>query len=174
MTALHDPLLVSAIAALCLAHFVEYISDYFFRAEYFGGISYEMQKPYRRIIILHLTLIFGGWLILIFKQPMVGMLCLVALKMVFDIRQVRYPLTPPVDSIYKTPEEVQKTLEEQFSKPQISWMKKTYSYANFAAMKASPEYIKSRRLAYWFATRKQCAQLDAFIEAKITAEQRLT
>jgi hypothetical protein len=46
-----------------------------------------MRAPYGRILILHLTLVAGGMLILALGAPVVGVLMLVALKLVVDLRE---------------------------------------------------------------------------------------
>jgi hypothetical protein len=57
-----------------------------------------MMAPYRRIIVMHLTIIFGGWLVLLLETPAPALALLVALKTVVDLRAHRRehakPATP--------------------------------------------------------------------------------
>lgn len=59
-----------------------------------------MGAPYPRIIILHLTIIFGGFLLMLLNQPVAGLVLLALLKAAFDIaeaqgRGVKFGFTRP-------------------------------------------------------------------------------
>lgn len=47
-----------------------------------------MAGPYGRIIILHVTILFGGFLILQMGTPVAGVLLLIALKLAADLLQI--------------------------------------------------------------------------------------
>jgi hypothetical protein len=44
-----------------------------------------MRAPYPRIIVLHVTIIFGGFLLMMLNQPVAGLVLLALIKMTFDI-----------------------------------------------------------------------------------------
>jgi len=44
-----------------------------------------MGSPYPRIIALHVTIIFGGFLVLLLNQPVWGLVILALIKMAWDI-----------------------------------------------------------------------------------------
>lgn len=46
----------------------------------------QMMAPYGRIILMHLTIIFGGWLILALGTPVLALVLLIVLKILSDIR----------------------------------------------------------------------------------------
>lgn len=48
-----------------------------------------MGAPYPRIIVLHLTLIFGGFLLLLLNQPLAGLVLLALIKTGFDVAEAR-------------------------------------------------------------------------------------
>ena len=52
-----------------------------------------MLAPYRRIVVLHIALLGGAMLMQVFGLPQAAALLLVALKLVFDLREVRRPFT---------------------------------------------------------------------------------
>jgi hypothetical protein len=45
-----------------------------------------MQQPYGRIVVLHLTILGGGFLMMALHSPVVGLLLPVALKIALDLR----------------------------------------------------------------------------------------
>jgi hypothetical protein len=45
-----------------------------------------MQQPYSRIVMLHLTLLGSGFLLMAFHSPLAGLVLLLVLKIVFDVR----------------------------------------------------------------------------------------
>lgn len=64
-----------------------------FSTNYIGGGEYKranlqqlMSQPYARIIVLHLAVLGGGFLMMTLRSPTAGLLLLVALKIVFDLR----------------------------------------------------------------------------------------
>lgn len=47
-----------------------------------------MGAPYPRIIVLHITIIFGGFVLLLLNQPVAGILVLALVKMAYDVAEV--------------------------------------------------------------------------------------
>jgi hypothetical protein len=52
-----------------------------------------MLAPYRRIVALHIALLGGAFLMQMLGLPQATVLVLVALKLAFDLREVRHPFT---------------------------------------------------------------------------------
>lgn len=64
--------------------------------EYIGNGRYNtatikevMMEPYKRVVVLYLTVLFGGFLVMALDEPFFGLLLLVVLKIVFDIYNAR-------------------------------------------------------------------------------------
>ena len=45
-----------------------------------------MMPPYGRIILMHVTIIFGGWLVLALGAPVMALVLLIVLKIISDVR----------------------------------------------------------------------------------------
>lgn len=78
--------LIYAVAALVLSHGISFLLNYI------GGREFEhnktsaiMMAPYKRIMILHIAIIAGGFLVLRLGSPIGLLLALVALKIGMDI-----------------------------------------------------------------------------------------
>jgi hypothetical protein len=77
----------AAVLALILSHTVSFVSNYIGKGEYkTAGLAELMAQPYGRVIILHITIIFGGFLVMALGSPVVGLVLLIALKTFVDIK----------------------------------------------------------------------------------------
>lgn len=76
-----------AIIGLAASHAVSFVVNYVGEGEYLKASPIKlMQQPYGRVIVLHITIIAGGFLVTILQSPIVGLLLLVALKIGLDLR----------------------------------------------------------------------------------------
>ena len=91
LPALLEPLrridVMLVIAALAVSHAWSFVGNYI------GAQEYErldpkkaMQTPYRRMVITHVALLFGGIAVEKLGQPLIGLVLLVALKIAMDLR----------------------------------------------------------------------------------------
>ncbi len=76
-----------AALALVLSHGFSFVWNYIQGGEY-RRVKLEalMHRPYTRIVVLHLTVLFGGFLVMAAGSPVAGLLLLVALKTGVDLR----------------------------------------------------------------------------------------
>lgn len=78
------------LAALVVSHGISFFLNFIGNREYVGGsMSALMSAPYKRIIIMHLTVIVGGWIVLALGTPAPALIVLVALKLIVDTRAHR-------------------------------------------------------------------------------------
>ena len=76
-----------AIFGLAASHLLSFVVNYVGEGEYLRASPMQlMQQPYGRVIVLHVTIIAGGFLVTILNSPLVGLLLLVALKIGLDLR----------------------------------------------------------------------------------------
>jgi hypothetical protein len=74
------------VLALALSHGFSFVSNYIQRGEYRQvSVSELMAQPYARIVILHVTIIFGGFLVMAFNTATMGLVFLVVVKIVVDL-----------------------------------------------------------------------------------------
>ncbi len=79
--------LAPALLAFFISHGVSYIRNFLGRREFEGKeIAAQMGQPYRRIIIMHMTIIFGGFLVMMFETTLPALLLMLALKIIADLR----------------------------------------------------------------------------------------
>jgi hypothetical protein len=76
-----------AALALLLSHFISFAVNYIGKGEYKqSSLSDLMQQPYGRVVILHVTILLGGFLIGFLGSPVIALLLLIVLKMYIDVQ----------------------------------------------------------------------------------------
>lgn len=76
-----------ALAALFASHGVSFAVNFLGQREYAGAtVQNLMAAPYKRIIVMHVTIIFGGWLSMLLKTPAPALALLILLKIAADLR----------------------------------------------------------------------------------------
>lgn len=78
-----------AIAAIVTVHAVSFVQWAIATRELPTPLKDLMAAPYGRIVVLHITLIAGGFLIMALRAPELGVLLLVALKLGYDLISLR-------------------------------------------------------------------------------------
>jgi hypothetical protein len=85
LTRLFTPLW-PALLALFLSHGFSFGLNFLARGEYRNAtISSLMAGPYRRVTLMQVTLIFGGWLVMALNNPLPALVFLIVLKVVADL-----------------------------------------------------------------------------------------
>lgn len=80
-------MLLPAFIALTISHGVSFVTNFLGREEYLDvKISQQMMAPYKRITIMHVTLIIGGFLAMALSSPLPVLLLMIGLKTVMDAR----------------------------------------------------------------------------------------
>ncbi len=76
-----------AILGLAVSHGVSFFSNYLLGGEYQrASLPALMQQPYGRIVVLHLAILGGGFLMAALRSPVWGLVLLVVLKIILDLR----------------------------------------------------------------------------------------
>jgi hypothetical protein len=92
------------VAALVVSHGVSLILNYFGKGEYTrGDLNQLMVQPYTRVVILHIVILFGGFLVMLTGAQVIGLILLVALKTYVDLKahlkQHSFPSTENTSTI---------------------------------------------------------------------------
>lgn len=79
--------LVWAVLGLFVSHGISFAHNYLLGGEFRrAGLQSLMTQPYGRIVVLHVTILLGGFLMMALKSPALGLVLLVALKILLDLR----------------------------------------------------------------------------------------
>lgn len=84
--AMAPPEWLIAFAALFISHGISLLVNFFARGERLGmTVGALMTAPYKRIVILHVAIIFGGFAVMALGSPLALLLLLVVLKLGLDV-----------------------------------------------------------------------------------------
>ncbi len=76
-----------AVLDLFVSHGISFAVNYIKGGEYKRtSLNKLMQEPYGRVVIMHLTIIGGGFLMTVLQSPVAGLIMLVLIKIVLDLR----------------------------------------------------------------------------------------
>ncbi len=75
------------VAALAVSHGASFCINYLGHGEYQrADLSRLMHQPYSRVVVLHVAIVLGGFLMMVLQSPTVGLLALVILKVMVDLQ----------------------------------------------------------------------------------------
>jgi|GEM_PF-218785 len=76
-----------ALLGLTVSHAISFRMNFLGRQEYQNRtVNDQMSAPYKRIIIMHMTIIFGGFLTMAFETPLLALVLLIVLKILVDVK----------------------------------------------------------------------------------------
>ena len=82
----HPPGLGWLVAGLFLSHGISFIQNFLGKREYAViTVNDLMGQPYKRVVIMHLAVLAGGFLVMTLQSPMPLLLVLIALKIGLDV-----------------------------------------------------------------------------------------
>jgi hypothetical protein len=77
-----------ALAVLFASHALSFFTNFLGRKEYRSRtIQTQMSEPYKRIIFMHMVLIFGGGLTLVLGESTPVLMLAIAVKIWVDVRE---------------------------------------------------------------------------------------
>lgn len=82
--------LLPAVLALFVSHGISFFLNFIGRREYEArSVGEQMNAPYGRIIVMHLTILFGGMLTMFVENATPALLLMIALKVIVDVHAHR-------------------------------------------------------------------------------------
>jgi len=129
------------------------------------GIKQLTVAPYRRIIILHITIIASGFALGTLHEPLVGLLLLIAFKTGMDIyhwnkdeQAVVQSDKPVID------EKIKKRVDAFLDDPKITINGKETRYNSFEELKASRHYGLMKAMLRVVGGNQQFKAIEAYVE----------
>jgi len=129
------------------------------------GIKQLTVAPYRRIMVLHITIIASGFALVAMNEPLVGLMLLIAFKTGMDIyhwnkdeQAVAQTDAPVID------EKIKRKLDAFLAEPKITINGKETHYNSFEELKASPHYGLLKGVLRMVGGTKQFEAMETYVE----------
>lgn len=75
------------VLVLVFSHGISFVINYIGKSEFRkASLTNLMQQPYSRVVLLHVTILAGGFLVMSLGSPILGLLLLIICKTILDIR----------------------------------------------------------------------------------------
>ena len=165
-------LLWAAICLLLLQLF-DWIRDSRQHGFGFDNVRTLMVAPYRRIVILHITILASGFALGALEEPVLGLLILVILKTGFDVyhwnKDEQRDQSDTPDAVELSPEKLEQ-MHAQFSAPEIEVNGKKVRFENFQALKDSSHFRMLSGLMRMIGRSSEYRLIEQFIDMKIAEE----
>ena len=168
----HSSLFWAALSLLLLQLF-DWVRD--MRLHGLGHTSAKglMVAPYRRIVILHITILASGFALSALNEPVAGLLLLVVLKTVFDIyhwyKDEAGEAGERKEAVDFTNEQLEQ-LQAQYAEPELEINGKKVRFNSFQEMKDSKQLRMMSSLMRFGGASKHYRLFEKFLELKIAEE----
>jgi hypothetical protein len=172
---LQDNHLLWAAICLLLLQVFDWMRDIAKNGLGFDNARDLMMAPYRRIVVLHITIIASGFALGALDEPLVGLVILVLMKTAFDIYHWRKDEAREAenlaDELVLTPEKLRQ-MEAEFSEPKIKVNGKKLRFDSFQELKKSKHFKMLSGVMRMLGRSKEYRLIETFIDMKIAEENR--
>ena len=171
---LSSPYMLAGLAALTLIQVADWIRDS--RGRGFGadGVKDLMTSPYRRIVVLHITIIAAGFALTALEEPLAGLLILVVVKTGSDVWHWRRDAETSGAAELEpeallTPERLQE-MAEKYPEPTVTVNGEERRFASFAEMKRSKEFRMAQSVMRLVGAGRELKVMNAYLDRRIREE----
>lgn len=175
LVVLSSPHMLMALGALTLIQALDWIRDIRHRGLGADGIKDLMVKPYRRIVVLHLTIIAGGFALAALDEPTTGLLVLVLVKTAADVWHWRKDSEAEAESELDprellTPERLAE-MAGKYPEPKVTVNGQERKFASFAEMKDSSEFRMAQSVMRMVGAGRELKLLSTYLDMKVAEEE---
>ncbi|MCW8901703.1 MAG: DUF6498-containing protein [Gammaproteobacteria bacterium] len=157
--------------ALFAYQLIDWIRDISERGFGSDGIKELTTAPYRRIIILHITIIASGFALTTLDEPLTGLLLLILFKTGMDIYHWdKDEKAASKDKPAVMNEKIKQKIDAFLDDPKITVNGKEIRYNSFEELKASKHYNFMLSMLRMIGGAKQFNEIEAYVEQQ--AKQR--
>lgn len=168
-----DRQLLFSVLALAIWQLVDWVRDLIEMGPGKEGIQELTAGPYQRIVVLHLTILFSGFVLIALDQPTSGLVLLVVIKTAFEFFNWRKQ-EKKVDTEVTVDDALMSDFSHEFPRPVLKVRNQEIEFATFAALtnsKAYERYLAMHRFRYGH---QAAWQLNEYLTSRAAQENRLT
>jgi hypothetical protein len=134
----------------------------------FDSVRQLMVAPYRRIVVLHITIIASGFALGALEEPLAGLIILVLLKTAFDI--YHWKKDEAGDGAPALSSEKLRQMQARFAEPEIEVNGKKLRFDSFREMKDSSHFRMLSGIMRLVGGSSEYRMIETFIDMKIAEE----
>ncbi|MEM9402007.1 MAG: DUF6498-containing protein [Pseudomonadota bacterium] len=169
--ALDQPGMLAAFLSLVALQVSDWLRDTVKNGLGTDGMKHLMIAPYRRIVVLHVTIIGGGFLLTSLGDPVAGLMLLVVLKTLSDIYHARRDDAKAQEELIVLTDEQLAEMAAEFGEPVVTVNGKQKRYDSFAELKRSREFRLMKSVMRLMGAGDQLRVIDCYFDLKIAEEQ---
>ncbi len=170
---LAEPTMLAALASLVFLQLFDWQKD--FAKHGFGTDSVKdvMVAPYRRIVVLHITILASGFLLGVLEEPLAGLVLLVALKTIFDLWHFEHDRQAAEEEAFElSPKDLEK-MNAMYAEPKVTVNGEERRFASFAELARSKELKMALGIMRLVGGKKEIKVIETYLAMKIAEEQGL-
>ena len=170
---LHYNNLFWAAAGLLLLQLFDWLRDVRLHGLGYTSARGLMVAPYRRIVVLHITILASGFALAALDEPVAGLIALVVLKTVFDIYHLIKDEAGEAGErkgVAAFTSAELKQMQTQYAEPEVEINGTKVRYNSFQEMKDSKHFRMISSLMRFGGGSKKYRLLEKFLDMKIAEE----
>ena len=169
---IEDRHLLLPVLALFSYQALDWLRDTIERGLDSDNINNLMTAPYRRIIVLHITILASGFALAALNEPMAGLFILIFLKTGFDI----YHWNKDEQAVQKNNipvinDKIKKKIDTFLDKPKITVNGKEIYFNSFDELKTSSHYGMLQAIMRMIGGGNQLAAIESYVEQRMNERQ---
>lgn len=157
------------IVTMFIAHLTDFVIAY--KNKTVDSVSAEMTKPYKRIIVLHIAIILGGFFALKFGHTVSVAVVMIGLKAYFDLRPPKSNKDKAVNQSLSE-QKVKEKIAKQLENPEIKINGKTYRFDTVEEMVNSDVYKKHSKWLFWLMPKDKRLIYEQMLQHVIEQERQ--
>lgn len=165
---LQDNHLLWAAICLLLLQLFDWLRQVARKGLGFDSVRQLMVAPYRRIVVLHITIIASGFALGALEEPLAGLIILVLLKTAFDI--YHWKKDEAGDRAPALSSEKLRQMQDRFAEPEIEVNGKKLRFDSFQEMKDSSHFRMLSGIMRLVGGSSEYRMIETFIDMKIAEE----
>ena len=173
LTTIRESGLLPAVLSLAAIQVLDWIRDVRTRGLGADNIKVLMIKPYRRIVVLHLTILGAGFALGALDEPTVGLMLLVLVKSASDVWHWRQDAAAKnAEDEFTFSEKHLSEMRSKFPHPVVTVNGKERSFDSFAEMRRSREVRMAQSLMRLIGAAEELKAMNAYFDLRIAEEER--
>ncbi len=170
---LAEPTMLAALASLVFLQLFDWQKDVAKHGFGTDSVKDVMVAPYRRIVVLHITILASGFLLGVLEEPLAGLVLLVALKTIFDLWHFEHDRQAAEEEAFElSPKDLEK-MNAMYAEPKVTVNGEERRFASFAELARSKELKMALGIMRLVGGKKEIKVIETYLAMKIAEEQGL-